>query len=312
MRKLSVALARLLSCAVLALAACSFASDWQLIGPAGGNVRSLAFDPGNPSHILLGTSTGQIFTSEDSGNSWELLAHFGLAEDYVIDHIVFDSANPATIYAAGWGLFHDSEGDLFRSDDSGRTWRALEGVHGKSMRAFAMAPSDHNTLAIGAQDGVFRSRDGGKTWERITPENPPVMENHSSMKNFVSIAIDPRDPDIVYAGTSHLAWKTTDGGLHWLNITEGMEDDSDVFSIIVDPNTPSLVYASACSGIYRATAPANTFNVSRGSRNLRFALACLSRILSGLLSSMPALQEGSGKHSITAPIGRWCHRPISL
>ena len=84
--------------------------------------------------------------------------------------------------------------------------RPVKGAHGKSIRAFAMAPSDHNTLVIGALDGVFRSRDGGTTWKRMTPEDPPVMENHSSMKNFVSVAVDPQDPDIVYAGTRHLAW----------------------------------------------------------------------------------------------------------
>ena len=140
----------------------SFASDWRMIGPDGGNVRSLAYDPANPNHILIGTSAGQIFASQDGGNSWELFKHLGTGEDYVLDHIVFDPTNPATIYAAGWGLFNDTEGDVFRSDDGGLTWRTLPGTHGKSIRALAMAPSDHNTLVIGALDGVFRSRDGGQ------------------------------------------------------------------------------------------------------------------------------------------------------
>lgn len=264
MIKRSGGAAVLLFCAVLSLPRDSVASDWQLIGPEGGNARSLAYDPGNPKHILLGTSTGQLFTSNDGGDSWELQTHFSPAEDYVIDHIVFDPTHPTTVYAAGWGLFHDTEGDVFRSDDSGRTWRTLEGVRGKSIRALAMAPSDHNTLVIGALDGVFRSRDGGTTWKRMTPEDPPVMENHSSMKNFVSVAVDPQDPDIVYAGTRHLAWKTTDGGLHWHNTAEGMQDDSDVFSIIVDSKTPSLVYAGACSGIYESDNAAEMFHRVEG------------------------------------------------
>ena len=152
----------------------AFASDWQLIGPEGGNVRSLAYDPSDPNRIILGTSAGQLFISQDGGNSWALFAHLGPGDDYVIDHIVFDPTNPATIYAAAWGLFDDNEGDVFRSDDGGRTWQELMGVHGKSIRALAMAPSDHNILVIGALDGVFRSRDGGATWERISPENPDV------------------------------------------------------------------------------------------------------------------------------------------
>ena len=269
MRKPSDVIAKLLCwlaglLVVGSLASNAFAADWRLIGPEGGNVRCLAYDPSDPNHILLGTSAGKIFSSRDGGNSWEMLAHFGSGEDYVIDHIVFDPTNPATIYWAGWGLFHDTDGDVFRSDDGGRTWQALAGVHGKSIRALAMAPSDHNTLVIGALDGVFRSRDGGTTWVRMTPENPKVLENHASMKNFVSVAIDPQNPDIVYAGTRHLAWKTTDGGAHWHNTSGGMLEDSDVFSIIVDPKEPSRVYESACSGIYESENGAELFHRVQG------------------------------------------------
>ena len=82
---------------------------------------------------------------------------------------------------------------------------------------------------IGALDGVFRSRDGGETWERISPEN------HAEIKNIESLAIDPQNPDIVYAGTWHLPWKTEDGGKNWHSISKGIAFDSDMFSIIVDP-----------------------------------------------------------------------------
>ena len=253
--------------AVLMLSAVSPAatvSDWALIGPDGGNVRSLAYDPGDPSRILLGTSAGQLFLSQDGGNTWAAFAHLGLGDDLVIDHIVFDPTNTKTIYAAGWGLYHDDEGDVFRSDDGGLTWKALPGVHGKSIRALAMAPSDHNVLVIGALDGIFRSKDAGATWVRMTPENPEVLENHASMKNFVSVAIDPQNPDVVYGGTRHLAWKTADGGQKWHNIKDGMLDDSDVFSIIVDPKVPSRVYASACSGIYKSDNGADLFHRVQG------------------------------------------------
>ena len=240
------------------------ASEWQLIGPEGGNVRSLAYDPGNPNRILLGTSAGQLFISQDGGNSWAIFAHIGAGDDYVFDHIVFDPTNPAIVYAAAWGLFNDNEGGVFRSDDGGRTWRELMGVHGKSIRALAMAPSDHNTLVIGALDGVFRTQDGGATWERISPENSAAIENHSSLRNFVSVAIDPENPDVIYAGTRHLPWKTINGGVSWHNLKEGILDDSDVFSIIVDPKVPSRVYASACSGIYKSDNGAEVFHRVQG------------------------------------------------
>src|SRR5581483_2140588 len=68
--------------------------------------------------------------------------------------------------------------------------------------------------------------------------------------------IDPKDPNIIYAGTWHLPWKTTDGGAHWDSIKQGVIEDSDVFSIVIDPASPNVVYASACSGIYKSVTAA--------------------------------------------------------
>ena len=51
---------------------------------------------------------------------------------------------------------------------------------------------------------------------------------------IVSLTFDSRDSKILYAGTPHLAWKTSDGGTTWQLIHERMLDDSDVFSILVD------------------------------------------------------------------------------
>ncbi len=258
MRKTFLSLLNLLLCVAVLFTVGSSASDWRLIGPEGGDVRSLSYDPGDPNHILLGTSAGQLFVSQDAGNSWTLFAHLGAGDDYVLDHIIFDPTNPATVYVAGWSLYNKEAGDVLRSDDGGRTWRALPAVHGKSVRALAMAPSDHNTLVIGALDGVFRSNDGGATWTRISPEN------HAEIKNIESVAIDPVNPDIIYAGTFHLPWKTEDGGKNWHSIQEGMLLDSDVFSIIIDPHTPSTVFVSACSGIYKSVDAGTLFSRIRG------------------------------------------------
>ena len=74
------------------------AADWRLIGPEGGDVRSLAYDPSSPNRILLGTSAGQMFQSQDGGSSWKLFAHFATGDDYVLDHIIFDPQHPTTIY----------------------------------------------------------------------------------------------------------------------------------------------------------------------------------------------------------------------
>jgi photosystem II stability/assembly factor-like uncharacterized protein len=254
MSKSTLSSVKFVLCFVFLFSIVAFASDWRLIGPEGGDVRSLAYDPSNPSRILLGTSAGQMFVSQDGGSSWSMFGHFGEHDDYVLDHIIFDPSHPATIYVAGWSLYNADEGDVFRSDDGGRTWRTLPGVHGKSIRTMAMAPSDPNLLLIGALDGVFRSRDGGQHWERISPEN------QAEIKDIESLAIDPQNPDIIYAGTWHLPWKTEDGGVTWHSISKGIAYDSDMFSIIIDPKTPTVVYASACSGIYKSLNKAEYFH----------------------------------------------------
>ena len=237
--------AALLGMVVLLTAVMCVAAPWRSIGPDGGDARSLAADPRNPDRILLGTSSSQLFVSNDGGYTWSQLARVGDGDHYVVDHILFNPAHPEIVYAAAWSVETDG-GDLFRSDDGGHTWRALPGMHGKSVRSFALAPSDPDMLFAGALDGVFRSRDGGERWERISPPG------HPEIKNIESLAIDPNDPNIVYAGTWHLPWKTVDGGRTWSSIKEGVIDDSDVFSIILDPRNSRVAYASACTGIYKS------------------------------------------------------------
>jgi photosystem II stability/assembly factor-like uncharacterized protein len=67
-----------------------------------------------------------------------------------------------------------------------------------------------------------------------------------------SLAFDPENPEILYAGTWHLPWKTQDGGRTWSPMHAGIIDDSDIFTLTVDRRARSTVYATACTGIYRS------------------------------------------------------------
>ena len=241
----------------LCCASAAWAGQWTALGPDGGDVRSLAYDPQNPDHVFLGTSTGTLFSSTDGGHSWTRFAHLGSGDDYVIDHLAIDPQSPNKMYAAAWSVENQQAGDLFRSMDGGTTWETTPAMHGKSIRAMAIAASDSKTLVAGALDGVFRSTDAGKNWQRISSSNQEIH-------NIESIAVDPKNPNVVYAGTWHLAWKTDDGGASWHHINKGMIEDSDVFSIIVDSTNPSVVFASACSGIYKSQSAGDSFQKIQG------------------------------------------------
>jgi photosystem II stability/assembly factor-like uncharacterized protein len=253
-------LASLKLLAFLTLAcACAMAGShqWNVLGPDGGDVRSLAFDPHNPNRVFLGTSTGVIFVSDDDGHNWTRFAKLGVGDDYVLDHIAFDPKHDKTMFVSAWSVQDQNAGDVFRTKNGGKEWEILAQMHGKSVRAMAVAPSDEKVIVAGALDGVYRSTDGGNEWQRISA-------NDGVVKNIESIAVDPKDPNTIYAGTWHLAWKTSDGGANWQHITKGMIDDSDVFSVIVSSADPSEVFASACSGIYKSTSGGELFEKIKG------------------------------------------------
>ena len=101
-------------------------------------------------------------------------------------------------------------------------------------------------MVAGTLAGCLPHRGRGVHWNLISPLGS------TEIHEVVSVAVDPTDPNVIYAGTWHLPWKTTDGGENWVNIKNGIIDDSDVFSIIIDPKAPDTVFASACSGIYKS------------------------------------------------------------
>jgi photosystem II stability/assembly factor-like uncharacterized protein len=228
----------------LAAAVASPAQQWRQVGPAGGTVISLEADPRDVNKIYLGTSDGHVFFSSDEGQHWNLLSRIGSGQDDVITHILVDPRDSKRLYASTWTLYSGG-GGVYRSDDSGRSWRLI-GLGKETVRALAQSPTNPKLFVAGSLTGVYRSNDDGNTWERITPAN------HEDLRNFDSLAFDPKDSNTIYAGTYHLPWKTTDGGKNWTSIKAGMIDDSDVMTVIVDPADPANVHATACSGIYRS------------------------------------------------------------
>ncbi|HVU47912.1 MAG TPA: hypothetical protein VHD85_17400 [Terracidiphilus sp.] len=217
---------------------------WSVVGPAGGDARTFASVPGEPDHLYLGTTNSWLYESTDGGLNWHRLAKLSPEDGFVLDSIVVDESHPTTLYVGMWK--NSDNGGLWISHDSGHTWTESAEFKGQPVHAIVQAPSDPQMLIAGTLAGVFRSSDAGATWKQISPVGD--REIHE----IESLAVDPKNDEIVYAGTWHLPWKTTDGGKTWRNIKQGLIVDSDVFSIILDPERPKTVYLSACSGIYKS------------------------------------------------------------
>lgn len=227
---------------------------WQMTGPFGGDVASLAVDPRNAHHLLVGTHDGQLFRSSDGGTTWRRVVPGLKTPGYSVRIIHFDSERAGVIYV-GLTQIKDAADDqtgggVMVSEDNGQTWREVEAMRGRAVRSLVQSSKDPNVLAVAAKDGVYRTSDRGAAWQKITPDND------AELRGFHSVAIDPRDVDIIYVGTWHLPWKTTDGGKTWKRAGSketGMIDDSDIFAIRIDERKPDTVLMSACSGIYRST-----------------------------------------------------------
>ena len=240
----------------LAAASVAPAQTWKQVGPAGGTVISLEADPHNAKKLYLGTSDGHVFESNDEGGHWQLLSRIGTGQDDVITHILIDSRDGNRLFASTWTLYSGG-GGVYRSDDAGHSW-TLIGLAKETVRALAQSPTHPDVFLAGSLTGVYRSTDSGANWARLTPEH------HDDLRNFDSVAFDPHDDNIIYAGTYHLPWKSSNGGKDWFPIKAGMIDDSDVMSIIVDPNNPDNVHATACSGIYHSVNGAQTWTKYQG------------------------------------------------
>jgi hypothetical protein len=221
--------------------------------------RIWSLEPGGPNEsgrLWCGTIPGGLFRSDDHGASWSLveslwhhparLRWMGGGADYPgIHSICIDPRTPQTIRLAV------SCGGVWRSDDSGATWRNTStGMFAAFMPAEGREDPDvqdphrmvqcrdqPDHLWIQHHNGVFHSDDGGELWQHV-PHVPP-----SDLGFGFAVGVDPR------AGTT--AWlvpaikdevrypadgkvvvvRTTDGGATWTEQRDGLPQN-DAYDLI--------------------------------------------------------------------------------
>ncbi len=217
-------------------------SDWDIVGPSGGDVRVVKIDPKDKNRLYISTLDGQLHTSADGGKTWTLLVNLNKPQ-LVLDQLMIDSRDSKIIYTSGHR--YKEPGGFFMTKDGGATWKEAKELRKTSIHSMEQSPKNPDLIFVGTTDGIWKSENSGDDWKKIESSTMPDT-------TIDSIAIDPRDDNTIYAGTWWRAYKTTDGGKNWRLIKNGMIDDSDVFAITLDPRNPDHIIASACSGIYES------------------------------------------------------------
>jgi photosystem II stability/assembly factor-like uncharacterized protein len=105
--------------------------------------------------------------------------------------------------------------------------------------------------------------DGGTTW---IGSNTGIVTGAAPLTIF-SVAIDPRIPQRLYAGTSSGLFRSSDGGNEWAPSGTGV-GSRPTLSLAINPQDANFVYAgTAGGGVYRSSDGGDTW-VSTGPANL--------------------------------------------
>jgi uncharacterized protein (TIGR03437 family) len=104
-------------------------------------------------------------------------------------------------------------------------------------------------------------------WTNLGPA--PIPSPNGGLAGRVnSIAIDPRDSNVVFIGTADAGvWRTRDGGASWTPLTDSQADPA-IGAVALDPSAPDIVYAGTGdpagypgAGILKSTDGGATWNL---------------------------------------------------
>lgn len=220
----------------------SAATGWRAIGPSptlshysnigqvSGRINAIAVSPANSRVVLVGGSTGGIWRSTDSGNSFTPVSDN--QADLAVGSIVFSRSNPAIVYA---GMGDTKVGYLgtgiLKSTDEGVTWRRVSNSSLPSPGTIARVevdPANANRVYVAQYSrldgntieasGIYVSTDGGVNW---------TLELAGAARDVV---VDAGNSQTIYAGLSRIdpdvdppfgVYRSTDRGATWVNVFTG-------------------------------------------------------------------------------------------
>ena len=113
--------------------------------------------------------------------------------------------------------------------------------------AAVAATADARTIWVGAATGgLWCSTGGGVSWEAMFDDQP--------VSSIGAVALDPRNPDIVWVGTGegnprnsagvgYGVYRSRDRGRTWSWL--GLEDTERITRVVLDPRDPNVAYVAA-------------------------------------------------------------------
>ena len=216
--------------------------------PGGDDYHELWVDPKNSSRLILGVDQGTTI-SLDRGKTWTTWYNQPTAQMY---HVTTDDQFPYVVY----GAQQDSGGAaVYSRTNHGlitpRDWFPASGSESGYM---AVDPKDPYILYVSGGYGTVQRWDRRRSLSQdITPWPVPVFGTDIADRKYRDpwtppLVFSTADKTSLYLGTQYVM-KTTDGGLHWAQISPDLTGGKPKQSAATAAQTGSGAAASARNSI---------------------------------------------------------------